>query len=349
LTPQQPKSLHPPIEPYETGRLSVSHGHELFYELSGSAVGQPLVFLHGGPGSGASPYARRLFDPKRFKIIQFDQRGCGASTPHGRLQDNTTPHLVADIEALLNHLGIERLHLAGGSWGSTLALAYGIEHPARLRSLLLYGIFLCRPRELRSLYFPGGAAHMFYPELFEAYLALLPEAARANPIEGYRKLFNSEDRAARREALLMWTRLEKAVSRLNVSEQELQQELEDEDFVLSHSLIENHYFRHGCFLDMEEESGPGNHEDGAARPEADAGADADLAGGGAFLRRIGERLADIPTHIINGRYDLVCPPVTAHELHKALPRSTLTLVPATGHSFHAPALTNALIRAAERL
>lgn len=311
-------SLHPPLEPLKTGRLAVSNGHELFFERSGNPRGEPLLFLHGGPGSGSSPDQRRLFDPEHFQIIQFDQRGCGQSTPHGSLTNNTTGHLVQDIKSLLDHLELEKIHLAGGSWGSTLALSFGVEFPERLHSLLLYGIFLCRPRELQALYFPGGIAQQIYPDLFEDYLALLTEPERQNPIEGYRTLFHSHNDAKRNEALLMWTRLEKQLSRVLVDQNTLETELANPDFVLSHSLIENHYFQHHGFMDGDE-----------------------------LLANAAQKLQSIPIHLINGRYDLVCPVITAYEVHKALPHSTLTIVPDAGHSFREPGMTDAIIRAGE--
>ncbi len=278
------------------------------------------MFLHGGPGSGSSPDHRRLFDPRRYNLIQFDQRGCGKSRPHGCLEDNTTEHLVSDISKLLDHLEVAQVHLAGGSWGSTLALSFGIKHTHRLRSLLLYGIFLCRDRELRALYFKDGVAHQIYPELFEQYLALLPATDQDNPIKGYNRLFNSKNADTRNAALLMWTRLEKQVSCLIIDEQTITTELSDPDFVLSHSLIENHYFLNNGFIDGEE-----------------------------VLRLASEKLENIPTHIITGRYDLVCPMITAYELQKALPHAGMTIVPDAGHSFREPGITDAIIRAADSL
>jgi proline iminopeptidase len=317
------RPLYPPIEPFETGFLEVSKGHKLYYEVSGNPLGEPLMFLHGGPGSGSSPDTRRLFDPKRFKTIQFDQRGCGRSTPHGSLEDNSTSHLVDDINDLIDHLDTGPLHLAGGSWGSTLALSYGIKHPQNLRSLLVYGVFLCRPEELRGLYFPGGIAQQIYPDLFDEFLSLLPEDDRHDPIWGYSKLFLSIDREMRDRALLMWTRLEKKLSMVDVDDNDLQTELKNADYVLSHSLIENFYFRYHCFVDLE-----GEH---------------------VLLTEAAYQLADIPVHIINGRYDLVCPLKTAYELHQALPHSTLTIVPMAGHSFREAGITDAIIRRAEEL
>ncbi len=288
--------------------------------MSGNPDGQPLFFLHGGPGTGSSPDQRRLFDPQRFHIIQHDQRGCGQSTPHGSLENNTTDDLIDDMVALMDHLNMEKAHLAGGSWGSTLALAFAMKHPARVRSLLIYGIFLCRPCEFRALYFQGGVVSQLYPEIFKRFITLLPPADRDDPIKGYHKLFTSTDIEQRDKALTLWTLLEQQSSRLIADQNRIEQEMANPDYVLSHSLIENHYFQHNGFM---------NGDD--------------------LLAKAGERLADIPVHIINGRYDLVCPMITAHQLHKALPGSTLTIVPDAGHSFREKGIMDAIMRAAEKI
>ena len=313
-------SLFPPIEPYETGFLKVFGDHNLYYECSGTKNGQPVLFLHGGPGTGSSPDTRRLFDPQQCNIIQFDQRGCGNSTPHGSLIDNTTDHLVDDMIKLLDELNIDKAHIAGGSWGSTLALAFAIAHPDRVHSLLIYGIFLCRSSEFKALYFQGGVVSQIYPEVFANFIEMLPPSDRADPIAGYAKLFHSQDIELRNKALHMWTLLEQQASRLVVDQKRLQSEMANPDYVLSHSLIENHYFQQNGFLDGDE-----------------------------LLMIAGQKLADIPTHIVNGRYDLICPMITAHELHKALPHSVLTIVGDAGHSFRDPGMSDAIIRASHTL
>ena len=315
-----PLPLFPPIEPYQTGSLKVSDSHELYYECSGNRDGQPVLFLHGGPGTGSSPDTRRLFDPSRCNIVQFDQRGCGASTPHGSLIENTTDHLVGDMIKLLDQLNIEKAHLAGGSWGSTLALAFAMKHQNRVRSILIYGIFLCRASEFKALYFEGGVVSQIYPEVFANFIELLPPDERSDPIKGYAKLFQSDNIELRNEALHMWTLLEQQASRLIVDQKRLQTEMANPDYVLSHSLIENHYFRQNGFLD-----------------------------GDQLLAVVGKKLANIPTRIINGRYDLICPMITAHELHKAMPHSLLTIVPDAGHSFRDPGMFDAIIRASNEL
>ena len=314
------RTLFPVIEPFETGLFPVSNSHKIHLERSGNPDGQPLLFLHGGPGTGSNPDQRRLFDPARFHIIQHDQRGCGHSTPHGSLDNNTTDHLVEDMVALMKHLNIEKAHLAGGSWGSTLALAFAMKHPERVRSLLIYGIFLCRPCEFAALYFQGGVVSQLYPEIFERFITLLPPADRADPIKGYHKLFTSPDTNLRNEALHIWTLLEQQSSRLIANQDRIEQEMANLDYVLSHSIIENHYFRYNGFMDGDD-----------------------------LLANAGQRLADIPVHIINGRYDLVCPMITAYQLHKALPSSTLTIVPDAGHSFREHGIMDAIVRAAEKL
>ena len=318
-TDQRPP-LFPALEVRATGYLDVTDGHEMYFEQSGNPDGEPLLFLHGGPGSGSNPDHRRLFDPERFNIIQYDQRGCGKSRPHGLLDNNTTGDLVDDIKLLLDHLQIDEVHLAGGSWGSTLALCFALKFPVRVNSLLLYGIFLGRDRELQALYFRNGVAHQFHPELFEQFLALLPEQDRDNPIEGYDRLFKDSDEEISDQAVLMWTRLENSLLALVVDEKDLEKELSDPQYVLSHSLIENHFFSHNCFID-----------------------------GNALLGMAPKKLSDIPTHIIAGRYDLICPVITAHELHKALPGSIFTIVPDAGHSFREPGITAAIIKASEGL
>ena len=313
-------TLFPALEPFDHGLLPVSDGHHIHYECSGNPAGQPVMFLHGGPGTGSSPDQRRLFDPAQYHIIQHDQRGCGNSTPHGSLEHNTTDHLVDDMVALMDHLGLDKAHLAGGSWGSTLALAFAMKHRARVRSLLIYGIFLCRPCEFRALYFEGGVVSQLYPEIFERFITLLPPDDRADPIMGYHKLFTSKDIEQRDKALYTWTLLEQQASRLLANHQRISEEMANPEYVLSHSLIENHYFQHNGFMD-----------------------------GDRLLLEAAQRLKDIPVHIINGRYDLVCPMITAHQLHKALPHSSLTIVPDAGHSFREKGIMDAIMGTAKGL
>lgn len=308
------RPLYPAVEPRETGMLDVSDGHTIYWERSGNPQGIPAVFLHGGPGSGTSAWQRRLFNPAKYDIILFDQRGSGRSTPHAALDNNTTPHLVADIERLRAHLGVKSWVVAGGSWGATLALAYAHAHPEEVRALCVYGVFLCREEELHDLYFEGGVASRVFPDVFAPYIGMLDAKGRENPIEGYGRLFRTGDRATRLKALDLWTRLEKKVSRLVVTDEELFREMADPDYVLAHSLIENHYFLANGFID-----------------------------GDALLKTIGARTAKIPLHIVQGRYDMVCPFVTAWELHKAVPHSVLHVIDDAGHTAREPKLHGKLV------
>ena len=317
------EDLLPPykeIEPYETGFLDTEDGHSIFWEKSGNPDGIPAVFLHGGPGSGSSPYWRRIFDPEKYNIIQFDQRGSGKSTPHASLENNTTQHLISDMEKLREFFNIEKWVVVGGSWGSTLAIAYADLHADRTLSLVMYGIFLSRQEELKTLYFEDGVAHRIFPDVFEQYIDILPDADRQNPIEGYRKLFESADADVRAKAIDYWTRLEKKVSKLIVTDDELKQQMSDPDFVISHSLIENHYFLHNGFI---------NGDD--------------------LLSGIGQTLKSVPVHIIQGRYDIVCPFKTAWELHNAIPNSVMHIIDDVGHTARDPKVTSKLVHVLDEL
>lgn len=318
MTP--PPVLFPPVEPFNSGHLPSQDGHEIYFEECGNPEGEPVLFLHGGPGSGASPAMRRFFDPVRFRAVLFDQRGAGRSRPHGSLEANTTPHLIADIERLRATLGIGRWNVFGGSWGATLATAYAMTHPERVHALVMYGFFLASEPELRRLYHSSGAAAALYPDVFEAFMAPLPESERDDPIAGYARLFESADRETRLDALLRWTALERAVSRFQPDDTALKAELSDADYVLAHSLIENHYFRHNGFIDA-----------------------ADI------LQHAGARLAGIPVHLVAARYDLVCPMAAAYEFAKAVPHATLEIVTAAGHTAHDPENTRAILNALANL
>lgn len=299
--------------------LPVSDLHTLYWEISGNPDGIPVVFLHGGPGSGTSPFQRTFFNPEKYKIILFDQRGCGKSTPHACLEENTTPDLVADMEKLRKHLGLAHWLVFGGSWGATLALAYAHSHSDVLTGLVMYGIFLARPRELVD-HFGAGVGSCVYPEIFEQYIGLLPEEDRANPIKGYYKLFTHADRAIRHKAIDMWTRWEKRISALEVSEESLNAEMANPDFVLSHSLIENHYFLHNGFID-----------------------------GDKIIAEIGEKVKAKPVHIIQGRYDLVCPFRTAWEVHRSIPHSEMHISSKAGHTAKELETTDIIIEILDNL
>jgi proline iminopeptidase len=316
----KPDPLYPPIEPYESGMLDIGDGHSVYWEQSGNKAGVPIVFLHGGPGSGCTPWQRQLFNPDKYRIILFDQRGAGKSTPHASLENNTTAHLVEDIEKLRVHLNIENWHVTGGSWGATLALTYAMAHSERVNSLALYGIFLCRDEELRNLYFDGGVASYVYPEIFYEYLNFLPEDKRDNPFIGYGDLFQDEDRATRLKALDLWTRLEKRVASLIVTDEALNQEMSDPDFVLAHSLLENHYFLHNGFIDGDD-----------------------------MISRLKETLGNKTIHLVQGRYDMVCPFKTAWEVHKALPNSQLHIIDDAGHTAKQPQVASKFINILDHL
>tara|TARA_B100000686_G_scaffold301531_1_gene336891 strand:+ start:1299 stop:2246 length:948 start_codon:yes stop_codon:yes gene_type:complete len=311
--------LYPPITPYEDGHLDVGDGHSLYWEVSGNPDGVPIVFLHGGPGSGSSPWQRQLFNPDKYKIILFDQRGAGKSTPHAGLDHNTTPHLINDIECLRKHLSLTDWHVSGGSWGATLGLAYAHAHPDRVRSLVLYGIFLCRPQELED-HFGHGAASRIYADAYERFLSVLPSDKRADPIKAYAEVFNSSDTAHVHQAVQEWTRWEKQVSALVVTDEKLAEEIQDPDFVLAHSRLENHYFINGGFID-----------------------------GDQIISELEDRIGGKTVHLVQGRYDLVCPFQTAWDVHKALPDSHLHILPTAGHTAKEPQTTKKLIEILDKL
>ncbi len=303
-------------EPFAQGRLEVSAGHNLYFEQSGNPNGQPVVVLHGGPGSGSRPKQRGYFDPERYRIVMFDQRGCGRSTPLGRLDGNTTPDLVADIDALRQHLGIDRWLVFGGSWGSTLGLAYACTHPDRVRALVVWGVFLGTEEEIAWTFGPAGAARL-YPLEYEQFLAPLPLAERDDPVGGHYRRMRAADVAPRLRSLDAWTRWENKLSDLVVTDAMLDEQLADRQYVLTHSLFEAHFFAHRCFLETP-------------------------------LLQLTRRLAGVPTVIVQGQLDLVCPPAGALALHRAIPGSGLQLVAGAGHSPNAD-LIDALVRAVDGL
>jgi len=307
--------LFPVSSAYASGTLPPEDGHTIYFEECGTPSGRPLLYLHGGPGSGFSTDITQLLDPEHYRIILMDQRGSGRSTPHGSLTCNTTTHLVGDIERLRRHLDIEGWQVFGGSWGATLAIAYAMVHPTATSALTLYGVFLARQHELEALYFEGGVAASIFPDVFAAFMDPLTPAQRANPIDGYAELFQSPDETVRRDALTRWTTLEKAVSRLILDEAQMSADLSDPDFVLAHSLIENHYFRHHGFIDADD-----------------------------ILQRAGQTLADTPIDIVASRYDIVCPPQTAFDFARAVPHARLTVVEDAGHTWRDPSNTQALLQ-----
>jgi proline iminopeptidase len=308
-----PRTLYPTIEPYATGRLPVSPLHTLWYEESGNPEGVPVVFLHGGPGGGTGPNMRRFFDPAHYRIVLFDQRGCGRSTPRAELAANTTWDLVDDIERLRVHLGIERWFVFGGSWGSTLALAYAERHPERVHGLVLRGIFLLRRFELEWFYQSG--ASLVFPDLWEDFLAPIPEVERGDLISAYHRRLTGEDPAARLAAARAWARWEARTSFLR-GNADYVASFDDDAHALEFARIESHYFVNGGFLETEDQ-----------------------------LLRDAHRLAGIPGVIVHGRYDLVCPLRSAWDLKRAWPAADLRIVPDAGHSAFEPGNTAALVEA----
>jgi proline iminopeptidase len=313
------RNLYPPIEPRRTGMLEVGDGQSVYWEESGAPGGKPVVFLHGGPGGGCTPRHRQLFDPERYRIILFDQRGCGRSTPHvsepeADFSANTTWHLVADIERLREHLGVERWQVFGGSWGSTLALAYAQTHPSRVTELVLRGIFTLRRSEI-DWFYEGPAANVS-PELWESYAAAAPNGEPGRYVEEYGRLLFDPDPAVHGPAAVAWSTWE--ASNLTLRPRpEMVATYQDPAFATAFARIENHYFRHGGWF-----------TEGQLIAEA-------------------WKLADIPTVIVQGRYDLCTPAVTAWDLHQALPSAEFILVDDAGHAFDEPGILDALITATD--
>ncbi len=311
------RELYPEIEPYRTHRLAVDALHELHIEECGNPDGLPVVFLHGGPGAGVSPYHRRFFDPRRYRIVLFDQRGAGNSTPPAELRDNTTWHLVADIEAIRALLGIERWVVFGGSWGSTLALAYAQKHPERALGLVLRGIFLGRPGEIRWFNELDGGASWIFPERWAHYLAHIPEDERDDMIEAYWRRLDSDDAAVRLAAAHAWGYWEGGSTTL-LHDPEEPGNFDDPQVAISVARAEAHYFRHGAFLEPDQ-----------------------------LLRDV-ERIRRIPATIVQGRYDIICPVKSAYDLAKAWPEADFRIVLA-GHSAADPAIVDALVEATDAL
>jgi proline iminopeptidase len=304
--------LYPPIEPYESGFLPVSGGHRLAYELCGNPKGRPVVFLHGGPGAGCSPTHRRFFDPSAYKIVLFDQRGAGRSTPYASIIDNTTAHLVADIEALRGHLSIERWVVFGGSWGSTLSLAYAAAHPEACRALIVRGIWLCRPLDLRWWF---EDLRLVYPDYWQEFAGHIPVDERHDLLDAYFRRLTHPDPAIHMPAAIAWEKYETSCATLLPSRQNA---AVPRASVLSMSRIEAHYMRNDAFLRENEliESVP--------------------------------RFRHVPGVIVHGRYDMLCPVEGAVALATAWPEATLNIVPDAGHSALEPGTRRQLVAAADR-
>ena len=310
------RSLYPEIAPYQTGTLAVDGRHTLYWEQCGNPAGKPVVLLHGGPGAGCNAKMRRFHDPAKYRIVLFDQRGAGRSTPHADLVDNTTWNLVADIEQLRELLGIERWQVFGGSWGATLALAYAETHPQRVTELVLRGIFMLRRWELEWFY-QEGASRLF-PEAWEHYLSAIPEGERDDLISAFHRRLTSEDEATRLAAAKAWSIWEGGTSYLHIDPNYTTTH-GDPHFALPFARIENHYFVNKGFFEADDQ----------------------------LLRDV-HRIQDIPGVIVHGRYDVVCPVQSAWELHRAWPKGELRISAASGHSGFEAENIDALVAATDR-
>jgi proline iminopeptidase len=309
-------ALYPPIEPHRNGFLEVDHGHRLYWEACGNRDGLPVVFLHGGPGSGCESWHRRFFDPARYRIVLFDQRGSGRSTPHAGLEANTTADLIADIERLRELLGIRRWVVFGGSWGSTLGLAYAEAHADRVVGLVLRGIFLCRPRDIQWFYQSG--ADRLFPEAWARFVEPIPEAERDDLVAAYHRRLTGPDRALRERVAQAWSVWEGSTSCLRPNPGVVAH-FADPSVAVSLARIECHYFRHDSFLAPDQ------------------------------LLRDADRLSGIPGFIVHGRYDVVCPVEQAVALHRVWPQAELRIVPDAGHSAAEPAIACELVAATDAL
>ena len=310
------RTLYPSVEPFMTGQLQVSERHHIYYEQCGNPAGKPVVILHGGPGAGCGAKMRCFHDPAKYRIVLFDQRGAGRSTPHADLVDNTTWHLVADIEQLRAHLGIDRWQVFGGSWGSTLALAYAETHPDAVTELVLRGIFMLRRWELEWFY-QEGASRVF-PDAWENYLAAIPVVERHDLISAFHRRLTHEDPAVRLAAARAWSVWEAATSFL-YQDPAFMHSHEEDAFALAFARIECHYFVNGGFFEVEDQ----------------------------LLRDV-SKIRDIPATIVHGRYDVVCPVANAWDLHRAWPEADLRIIADAGHSGFEAGITDALINATDR-
>jgi proline iminopeptidase len=311
------RTLYPEIEPFDTGRLKVSSVHELYYEQCGNAEGKPVVFLHGGPGAGLVPDYRRFFDPSAYRIILFDQRGSGKSTPHASLEDNTTWHLVADIEQIREHLGIEQWLVFGGSWGSTLALAYSEKHPERVTGLVLRGIFLGREHETRWFYEDSQGASAIFPDGWEDFVRLVPAPERHDMIRAYYRLLTDENASVREASAQAWSIWESSALKL-IPDQKLIDDFSEPETAIALARIECHYFINNCFFETD------NY----------------------LIEHVG-RIRNIPGVIVQGRYDIICPMANAWGLHRAWPEARFEIILDAGHASIEPGIIDALVRATD--
>ncbi len=305
-------TLYPSLKPYKTHKIAVGAPHQIYVEESGNPDGVAVLFVHGGPGAGCESYHRRFFDPELYRIILFDQRGCGRSTPHACLEDNNTQALVADMELIRCALGVERWVVFGGSWGATLGLVYAQTHPECVSGLILRGVFLCRPQDIHWFY-QEGASRLF-PDYWQKYLSLIPDEERSNLLQAYYSRLTGEDEVMRMAAAKAWSVWEGRCSTL-LPRQSVMDHFSDPRTALSLARIESHYFVNNSFLEVEQ------------------------------IERNAYRLRDIPGIIVHGRYDVVCPLDQAWALHQAWPSSVLEILPDAGHSASERSTTDALIRA----
>lgn len=304
-------NLYPPIEPYNTGMLKVDDIHTLYYEEVGNPEGRPVIFLHGGPGGGCSTTYRQYFDPKKWRVILFDQRGCGRSTPFSELENNTTWHSVEDIETIRKELGIEKWSLFGGSWGSTLSLAYAIKHPEVVEAMFLRGIFMVRPQEIKWFYQEG--ASRIYPDAWEKYVAPIPEEERHDFVSAFYKRLTSDDAKERQEAATAWATWEGSTSKL-IHSPELAKSYGEDKFADAFARIECHYFINNCWFETD-----------------------------SWILDNVDKIKHIPSFIVHGRYDVVCCVENAWELHKSWPGSELKIIEDAGHSLSEEGIANWLI------
>lgn len=309
------RTFYPAIEPFDSGLLDVGNGHQVYWERIGTRGAKSAVFLHGGPGGGLSPSQRRVFDPRKYDTLLFDQRGCGKSRPYAGLEHNTTWDLVGDIEKLRVMMGVERWLVFGGSWGSALALAYAQTHPERVTELVLRGIFTLRRWELEWYYQQG--ASLLFPDKWERFVSVIPPAERSNMMAAYRRRLTGDDRAEQIRAAREWARWEGETLTL-LPDPTVSDTFYDEDYAIAFARIENHYFVHAGWMDE-----------------------------GQLIRDAG-RLRNVPGVIVQGRYDVACPPQTAWDLHRAWPEAEFHLVEGAGHALSQPGILHHLIEATDR-
>jgi proline iminopeptidase len=310
------ETLYPAIKPYVTHSLPVTPPHVLHVEECGEPKGVPVLFVHGGPGSGCESYHRRFFDPEKYRIVLFDQRGAGRSSPHAELVDNTTQALVADMEAIREYLGIDKWVLFGGSWGSTLSLVYAENYPERVHGLILRGIFLCRPEEITWFYQEG--ANRIFPDLWQDFIRPIPKAERSDLLKAYHQRLTGDDEVGRMAAAKAWSVWEGRTATLQ-PRKSVVDHFSDPYTALSLARIEAHYFMHNAFLEENQ-----------------------------ILRNI-DQLQDIPATLVQGRYDIICPMQSAWDLHFAWPMSELHIIPDAGHSATEPGIVDALVKATRNM